>query len=263
MAKILLIDDDADLRRFLQGALEQRGHQVWCLERAEVGVDVLAAGEFDLVLVDEHMDGMSGSDFLKVLRKKGLGMPAILMTGLAKGTLVQAMKELDALVVGKPAGGYDEFWKDLEPVLDVALQGEAEILACIGRAVAVSLKAGKTNLVPYLRSLLDGELSRQVLTQVNDNRKEAARILGVPLVQLMEEKPAKATALSFQTEALVLIANHPELTVDEIAEQLGCSRSTLYRDRIIKGAIRARNAGNYRGPSGYKTADGDVEAYDD
>src|SRR5438045_644857 len=106
MAKILLIDDDADLRQFLQHALQQCGHDVSCLERADRGVTVLSAGQFDLVLVDEHLPGLHGSDFVKLLRKKELRIPAILMTGLATGALVQPMKELNAFVVSKPAGGY-------------------------------------------------------------------------------------------------------------------------------------------------------------
>src|SRR5438034_1243505 len=153
MAKILLIDDDADLRHFLQRALEERGHQVACLDRAETGVALLTAtGEFDLVLVDENMPGLSGSEFLKVLRKKG-------------------------------------------------------------------------------------------------NLKDARRVLGVPLVQLTQEKPAKTSALSFQTEALVFIANHPESTVDEIAEHLGCSRSKLYNNKYINWALKSRSAGDSRPPS--------------
>jgi DNA-binding NtrC family response regulator len=117
MAKILIIDDDDVLRRFLQDALEQRGHQVRCLEHAKGGPDVLATGEFELVLVDENMPGLSGTEFLKAVRKLGLGTPAVLMTGYAKGEIIQAVKELDVFVVGKPAGGYDEFWKELEPYL--------------------------------------------------------------------------------------------------------------------------------------------------
>src|SRR4051812_35466217 len=125
MAKILLIDDDADMRQFLQGVLEERGHQIACLDRAETGVALLTAtGEFDLVLVDENMPGLSGSEFLKVLRKKGITLPAILMTGFAKGKLSEAVKSLDVVVVSKPAGGYDEFWKELETTLADILQGE-------------------------------------------------------------------------------------------------------------------------------------------
>jgi DNA-binding response OmpR family regulator len=50
MARILLIDDDADLGHYLQLALEERGHVVEYQERAEHGPDLLAAGGFDVVL---------------------------------------------------------------------------------------------------------------------------------------------------------------------------------------------------------------------
>jgi DNA-binding NtrC family response regulator len=268
MAKILLIDDDAKLRHFLQGALEERGHSVACLERAEGGADVLATGEFDLVLVDEHMPGLSGSEFLKVLRRQGLGIPAILMTGYAKGDILQAAKKLDAFVVGKPSGGYDEFWKELEPLLADALQGEAEILTSLRRAIDAALKAGKTNLVPRLRKFLDQELLTRALAVANGDQSEATRILGVPLAQLVRDDQlpgganSRARALSFHAEALLLIHNHPEWTAAEIAQQLGCSKAKLYRDPIINRALKGRNVG-HRPPMGFKDADGDVDAFDE
>lgn len=269
MAKILLIDDDADLRQFLQDALELRGHQVRCLERADGGVDVLATGAFDLVLVDENMPGLSGSEFLRVLRKKGLGIPAILMTGYAKGKLSEALKKLDAVVVSKPAGGYDEFWKELEEHLDDALQGESEINSAFDRAIDAALRAGKINLVPRLRKLLDQKLFTRALNEANGNHQEAARILGVSLDELMEEDPlksgstSKARSLSLLAEALILINNHPEWTAVEYAQKLGCSKAKLYKNPIINRALKDRNAGRNRPPSGYKDADGDVEAFDE
>jgi DNA-binding NtrC family response regulator len=266
MAKILLIDDDADLRGFLQDALEQSSHQVRCLERADGGVDILATGEFDLVLVDEHMPGISGSEFLKVLRRRSLGIPAILMTGYAKGDIVQAAKRLDAFVVGKPSGGHDEFWKELKPILADALQGEAEIIASLRRAIDAALKAGRASLAPRLRKLLDQELLARALTESSGNQKEAARMLGVSLTGLVSDDPhgprSKARALSFHAEALILINNHPEWTVAELAQELGCSKAKLYRDAITNRALKGRGAGGYRAPAGFKDADGDVDAFD-
>jgi DNA-binding NtrC family response regulator len=266
MARILLIDDDVALRHSLQKALEERGHAVACLDRAEGGVDVLATGEFDLVLVDEHMPGLCGSAFLKVLRSRGLGIPAILMTGYAKGEIIQTATKLDACVVGKPLGGYDEFWKELEPVLAVTLQGEAEIKTFVGRAIDAALMLGKTNLAPWLRKLFEQELLARALLMAKGNQAEAARIVGVPLGQLVIEDPSKPGAksksrLSFRAEALLRIHNHPDWTAAEIAQDLGCSKAKLYRDAIINRALKSRNAGN-RPPSGFKDADGDVDAYD-
>jgi DNA-binding NtrC family response regulator len=267
MAKILLIDDDLELRRFLQEALERCGHAVACLDRAEGGDDVLATGEFDLLLIDEHMPGLAGSEFLKSIRDRGLGIPAILMTGYAKGEIVQAVKKLDACVVGKPMGGYDEFWKELQPLLAEALRGEAEIVASLRRAIDVALKLGKTNLAPRLRNQFDQELLARALAVADGDQAEAARIVGVPLAQLMSETSApagaksKARVLSFQAEALLLIHNHPDWTAAEIAERLGCSKAKLYRIPIVNRALKGRNAG-HRPPSGFKNADGDIEAYE-
>jgi DNA-binding NtrC family response regulator len=266
MAKILQIDDDVALRHFLQKALENGGHAVACLERAEGGADVLATGEFDLVLVDEHMPGLSGSEFLKVLRKQGLGIPAILMTGYAKGEIIQAAKKLDVCVVGKPLGGYDEFWKELEPLLADALQGEAEILASMRRAIDAALKLGKTNLAPRLRKLFEQELLTRALAIADGDQAEAARIVGVPLTQLMGGDPSrgssksKARVLGFRAEALLLIHNHPDWTAAEISQHLGYSKAKLYRDAIINRALKGRNAAGNRSPSGHKNAEGDVEA---
>lgn len=267
MAKILLIDDDVALRQFLQRALEESRHAVACLERAEGGVDVLATGEFDLVLVDEHMPGLCGSEFLKLIRAKGLGIPAILMTGFAKGEVVQTAKKLDACVVGKPMGGYDEFWKELEPLVVDALQAETEILTSLRRAIDAALKLGKTNLAPRLRRLVDQELLTRALAVANGDQAEAARIAGVPLSQLVSQETSKAGSkskarvLSFHAEALLLIHNHPDWTAAEIAQHLGYSKAKLYRDAIINRALKGRSAGN-RPPSGFKNADGDVEAYE-
>src|SRR5262249_44164276 len=92
MARILLIDDDADVSRYLQLALEERGHLVEYHERAEHGPDTLAGGDFDLVLLDNKMPGMSGIDFLAALQQRGIRVPVILMTGhTTTDTTIQAM----------------------------------------------------------------------------------------------------------------------------------------------------------------------------
>ncbi len=266
MAKILLIDDDAKLRTFLQNALEDRGHSAACLERAEGGADVLATGEFDLVLVDEHMPGLSGSEFLKAQRKQRLGIPAILMTGYAKGDIIRVLKGLDAFVVGKPAGGYDEFWKELEPLLADALQGEAEILTSLRRAIDAALKAGKTNLVPSMRKLLDQELLPRVLSFTDGDQTEAARIAGVPLKELMQDdsssEDSERRAFSFQVKAL-LLRNHPEWKVAKIAQELGCSKAKLYRNPVINRALTSRHDGHRPPKKGLIGADGTVDAIDE
>jgi DNA-binding response OmpR family regulator len=70
MARILLIDDDADLSHFLKGELEEHAHHVECLERAEHGPEVVARTAYDLVLLDNKMPGMTGIEFLEALQQR-------------------------------------------------------------------------------------------------------------------------------------------------------------------------------------------------
>jgi DNA-binding NtrC family response regulator len=122
MAKILLIDDDVDFSRFLQLHLEQQGHQVQCLERAQHGPEVLGGEEFDLVLLDNKLPGMSGIEFLTALHQRGLGVPVILMTGHATtNTAIQAMNLGAFDYVIKPLD-LEQLIDELEPLISKALE---------------------------------------------------------------------------------------------------------------------------------------------
>ncbi|MFP3786767.1 response regulator, partial [Burkholderia sp. SIMBA_024] len=55
---------------------EKAGHRVVCVNGAEQVLDLLSDAEFDAVIVDLHMPGMSGLDMLKQLRvMQASGMP--------------------------------------------------------------------------------------------------------------------------------------------------------------------------------------------
>jgi DNA-binding NtrC family response regulator len=122
VAKILLIDDDADLGHFLRGELEEHGHQVEWLERAEHGPEVLARTASDLVLLDNKMPGMTGIEFLEALQQRGLGVPVILMTGYATAdTAIQAMNLGAFNYVIKPAD-FQALVGELRPLIAEALE---------------------------------------------------------------------------------------------------------------------------------------------
>jgi DNA-binding NtrC family response regulator len=127
--------------------------------------------------------------------------------------------------------------------------GEGEVIDHLRRAIVAALRSGQTNIVPRLRGLLHQELLLLALEECAGDQEEAARILGVPLKGLLNEaahepetaaKSEKLPGISFQAQALVLIHNHPEWTAGQYAEELGCSRTTLYRDPIIRAALKRK-----------------------
>lgn len=81
MAKILLADDDADIRGMAMMILHGWGHEV--VEAAN-GFDAvtLATKELpDLVILDYHMPETDGFVALSLIRRQGLQMPIVMLTG--------------------------------------------------------------------------------------------------------------------------------------------------------------------------------------
>ncbi len=90
---VLVVDDEARIRRLLEMALGDRGYQVLAAGSAETATDLLRDHAVDLVLTDLALPGRSGLELLSDLRSRGADIPVILIT--AFGTVesaVEAMK---------------------------------------------------------------------------------------------------------------------------------------------------------------------------
>ena len=69
MARILVVDDEQDLCEILQFNLSLQGHEVDVAYSAEEALPRLHAAEYDLVLLDVMMDGMSGFEMAVQMRR--------------------------------------------------------------------------------------------------------------------------------------------------------------------------------------------------
>ena len=98
IASILVVDDDAPIRRMLDRTLRAEGYDV---AAAADGGAALAAVERvapDLVVLDVAMPGLDGLAVCRRLRGKGLALPILLLT---------AREAVDARVAGLDAGADD------------------------------------------------------------------------------------------------------------------------------------------------------------
>jgi DNA-binding NtrC family response regulator len=82
-ARILLVDDEADLRRTLASHLEDLGHEVLPVESAEGALNHLVDFRPDLVLSDVQMSGMNGFELLSRLREARPDVDVVIFTGYA------------------------------------------------------------------------------------------------------------------------------------------------------------------------------------
>jgi DNA-binding NtrC family response regulator len=90
--RILIVDDEPNIRRILQSALEKAGWQAITAEDARGALTQLDSGTFDCMLTDVTMPGMSGYELLREAKAKWPEMPVIIMT--AFGTIPQAVQAI-------------------------------------------------------------------------------------------------------------------------------------------------------------------------
>ena len=91
--RILLVEDDLVLADALSRALVQSAHAVDVVSTGEEADHALAAGSYDLAILDIGLPGLSGLDVLKRLRGRKSTMPVLMLT--AFDTLADRVRGLD------------------------------------------------------------------------------------------------------------------------------------------------------------------------
>jgi two-component system alkaline phosphatase synthesis response regulator PhoP len=127
MAKILIVEDEADMARGLQFNLEARGYEVEIARDGEAGYQAAIAGRPDLVLLDVMLPKRDGYDVCRALRKVQPTLPILMLTakgreddvvlGLKLGaddyvkkpfSVAELMARIETLLRRAPSGGRPE-----------------------------------------------------------------------------------------------------------------------------------------------------------
>jgi len=80
MAKLLVVDDDKNLRLLYEQELEEEGHDVTLASSGPEALDYLKGSRPDLIILDISMPGMDGIEALGKILAKDKTMPVILNT---------------------------------------------------------------------------------------------------------------------------------------------------------------------------------------
>ena len=91
-ANILIVDDERSIRQLLEIFLKKEGFNVTSASSGTEGLAQVKTFEFDLIISDIKMAGMSGIQLLKELRTTGFNGQIILLTAFASAeTAIQAL----------------------------------------------------------------------------------------------------------------------------------------------------------------------------
>jgi two-component system sensor histidine kinase RpfC len=121
---VLIADDNAANRMVVQRLLQKAGHRPVCVDGGEKVLDQLAATDYDAVIVDLHMPGVSGLDLLKQLRVMEAGggnrTPVIVLSADVTPDAIQACERAGARAfLAKPVSTA----RLLDTLADIATNG--------------------------------------------------------------------------------------------------------------------------------------------
>lgn len=103
-AKILIVDDERNIRDYLDLILSMEGYRCRQASSGEEALDILKKEEFDLLITDIRMPGISGTELIKEATKIRPHIASIVIT---------AVEELETAVESLKSGAYDYITKPI------------------------------------------------------------------------------------------------------------------------------------------------------
>ena len=255
MARILVVDDETSMQEFLQILLQRDGHQVSVCGSASEALVALESDDWDLLISDIRMPGMSGLELLDQIRRLELETTVILIT--AHGTTesaVEAMKHGAYDYLTKPCS-VDEIRLVVEKALEKRdlshenqrlrqqLKVESAFPTIVGKsarmqeifALVRQVAPTRANILVTGESGTGKELIARAIHNLSDRRDApfVAVNCGAIPENLLESElfgPVKGsfTGASANTPGLFEVANGGTLFLDEIGEmELGLQVKVL------------------------------------
>ena len=80
--RVLIVDDESDVRDLLNRLLTARGHETSCAESGAAALPLLRRVRFDVMLCDVKMDEMSGLELLPQAMAIDPSLAVVMLTGL-------------------------------------------------------------------------------------------------------------------------------------------------------------------------------------
>ncbi len=103
MKKILIVDDDAELRSTLTEILGEAGYRIDKAASGREALDKIHSADFDIILLDLMMPGMNGMEVLSEVRKTRPRIKVIIITAFATvNNAVDAIKKGASDYISKP-----------------------------------------------------------------------------------------------------------------------------------------------------------------
>ncbi len=96
MERILVVEDESDLRKVLASLLRREGYRVDLAESGSGAIEMLGREVYDLIITDVRLPGATGIDVLRTSRELYPGAPVIVITAFASDEMAEEARRLGA-----------------------------------------------------------------------------------------------------------------------------------------------------------------------
>ncbi len=255
-ARVLIADDDTSFGNMIARNFTRRGYKAHDVDCGEAALDMLEKYEFDVLILDVSMPGMTGIEVLQRLNDTGADTEVIMLTGTTTvKTAVDAMKLGAIDYLNKPVE-MDELIVVVEKARDaVRLKRENRHLkAILNRSVPSFDMVGQSEVMRELFRLIEraGPTSKPILIQGESGTgkehiaralHQASSVSDKPMVvincaalsenlletELFGHEKGSFTGAASAKEGLIEIADGGTLLIDEIGEMSGSLQAKMLR----------------------------------
>src|SRR3989440_12951110 len=100
---LLVVDDEKNMRLSLEAVMADEGYEVRAVDSAEQALRLFEQEDFFMIITDARLNGMSGYEFLGLLKQKWPTLPVLMITAFATPKLaVEAIKSGAIDYLAKP-----------------------------------------------------------------------------------------------------------------------------------------------------------------
>nr|MCU0317359.1 sigma-54 dependent transcriptional regulator [Fimbriimonadaceae bacterium] len=156
--RVLVVEDEVNIRRILQAAFDKQGWHTLVAENAHAALALLAEDQPDCILTDVTMPGMTGYELQKIVAEKWPEIPLVIMT--AYGTIPQAVSAIRAGAFEYVTKPFD--LEGLKKVISAALDGRGHESAPKAKKGGVKKPTGKSFIAASPQMMDIAETIRQV-----------------------------------------------------------------------------------------------------
>src|SRR5438094_7186139 len=100
--RVLIVDDEHDIREFLTMALDIESWEVRTAASGNEAIAIVPDFAPDLIVLDQMMPGLRGTDVARQLRGQGYGGPIVLFSGFISAQAENELADLGITPVSKP-----------------------------------------------------------------------------------------------------------------------------------------------------------------